>query len=156
MRRPILQLPDIQVEGTHGPSKIVLPKKASRMAKPKDLTQRACQTTLDGSTVTSPQENVRKVHKKPDTKALHDTEDSDYITDGESDDGRKGGKKIFPLLLRISKPCYAIVDPQKKMVRCIASKGCRTTWGWPHDKMQILKHAMHCGYLAKMEGGALV
>jgi hypothetical protein len=94
------------------------------MAKPKDLTQRARQTTLDGSTVTSPQESVRKVHKKPDTKALHDTKDSDYITDGESDDGRKGGKKIFPLLLRISKPCYAIVDPQKKMVRCIASKGC--------------------------------
>jgi hypothetical protein len=30
------------------------------------------------------------------------------------------------------------------------------TWGWPYDKTRILKHTMHCGYLAKMEGGALV
>ncbi|KAI9432864.1 hypothetical protein F5148DRAFT_1278703 [Russula earlei] len=115
-----------------------------------------CQTTLNGSAVATFHKSIRKDPKKPDTKALHDTEDSDYITDDESDDGRKGGKKIFPLLLRISRPCHAITDPQKKMARCIASKGCRTTWGWPRDKTRILKHAMHCGYLAKMEGGALV
>ena len=127
------------------------------MAKPKELVQKACQTTIDGLPVaSSSQDSVRKTHKKPETKALHNTDDSDYITDDESDDGRKGGKKIFPLLLRISTPCHAIADPQKKIVRCIASKGCRTTWGWPRDKTRILKHAMHCGYLAKMEGGELV
>jgi hypothetical protein len=133
MRRPILQLLDIQVNNIPGPSKTAPPKKASGMAKSKDLTQ-ARQTTLDGSTTTNPQEFVHKVHKKPDTKALHDTEDSDYITGNESDDGCKGGKKIFPLLPRISRPCHAIANPQKKMVRCIASKGCQMTWGWPHDK----------------------
>jgi hypothetical protein len=110
MRQPILQLLDIQVNNIPGPLKTAPPKKASGMAKSKDLT-RACQTTLDGSTMTNPQEFVCKVHKKPNTKALHDTEDSDYITDDESDDGRKGGKEIFPLLLRISRPCHAIADP---------------------------------------------
>lgn len=141
----------------HAPSKTALPKKASGMAKPKELVQKTHQTTIDGLPVaSSSQDSVRKTHKKPKTKALHNTDDSDYITDDESDDGCKGGKKIFPLLLRISTPCHAITDPQKKIVRCIASKGCCTTWGWPRDKMRILKHAMHCGYLAKMEGGELV
>jgi len=69
-------------------------------------------------------------------------------TDNKLDDGCKGGKKIFLLLLRISMPCHAIADPQKKIVWCITSKGCCTTWGWPCDKTQILKYAMHCRYLA--------
>ncbi|KAI9511692.1 hypothetical protein F5148DRAFT_974765, partial [Russula earlei] len=143
------------VDDAPGPSRTApLPKNV--FAKLKDPAQRGCQTTLNGSAAATFHKSIRKDPKKPDTKALHDTEDSDYITDDESDDGRKGGKKIFPLLLRISRPCHAITDPQKKMARCIASKGCRTTWGWPRDKTRILKHAMHCGYLAKMEGGALV
>ncbi|KAI9452027.1 hypothetical protein F5148DRAFT_1277633 [Russula earlei] len=91
-----------------------------------------CQTTLNGSAVASFHKSICKDHKKPDTKALHNIEDSDYITDDESNNGCKGGKKIFPLLLRISRPCHAIADPQKKMAQCIASKG------------------------SKMEGGALV
>ncbi|KAI9432159.1 hypothetical protein F5148DRAFT_1270460 [Russula earlei] len=143
------------VDNAPGLSRTAPPPK-NVFAKSKDPAQRGCQTTLDGSAAATFHKSIRKDHKKPDTKALHDTEDSDYITDDESDNGCKGGKKIFPLLLRISRPCHAIADPQKKMAWCIASKGCRTTWGWPHDKMRILKHAMHCGYLAKMEGGALV
>jgi hypothetical protein len=141
----------------HAPSKTALLKKASGMAKLKELVQKTHQTTIDGlPVVSSSQDTVQKTHKKPETKALHDTDDSDYITNDKSDDGHKGGKKIFLLLLRISMPCHAITDPQKKIVRCIASKGCCTTWGWPCDKMRILKHAMHCRYLAKMEGGELV
>ncbi|KAI9449559.1 hypothetical protein F5148DRAFT_1247127 [Russula earlei] len=121
------------VDNAPGPSRTAPPPK-NVFAKSKDPAQRGCQTTLNGSAAATFHKSIRKDHKKPDTKALHDTEDSDYITDDESDDGCKGGKKIFPLLLRISRPCHAIADPQKKMARCIASKGCRTTWGWPHDK----------------------
>jgi len=118
----------------HAPLKTALPKKASRMAKPKELIQKTHKTTIDGLPVaSSSQDSIRKTHKKPKTKALHNTDDSNYITDDESDDGHKGGKKIFPLF-RISMPCHAIADPQKKIVQCIASKGCHTTWGWPCDK----------------------
>ncbi|KAI9439376.1 hypothetical protein F5148DRAFT_1352747 [Russula earlei] len=138
------KLPDIQVDNAPGPSRTA-PQPKNVFAKSKDLAQRGCQTldiqvddapglsrtaplpkntTLDGSAAATFHKSVRKDPKKPDTKALHDTEDSDYITDDESDNGRKGGKKILPLLLRISRPCHAIADPQKKMAQCIASKGC--------------------------------
>ena len=50
------------------------------MAKPKELVQKARQTTIDGLPVaSSSQDSVRKTHKKPETKALHNTDDSDYI-----------------------------------------------------------------------------
>jgi hypothetical protein len=87
------------------------------------LVQKACQTTIDGLPVaSSSQDSVQKTHKKPEIKALHNTDDSDYIADDKSDDGHKGGKKIFLLLLRISMLCHAITDPQKKIVQCFASK----------------------------------
>ncbi|KAI9510814.1 hypothetical protein F5148DRAFT_1274586 [Russula earlei] len=88
------KLPDIQ----HQPPKNVF-------AKSKDPAQRGCQTTLNGSAVATFHKSVRKDHKKPDTKALHDIEDSDYITDDESDNGL------------ISRPCHAIADLQKKMAQ---------------------------------------
>ncbi|KAI9448662.1 hypothetical protein F5148DRAFT_1278106 [Russula earlei] len=116
------KLLDIQVDDAPELSRTALPPK-NVFAKLKDLAQQGCQTTLDGSTVATFHKSICKDHKKPDTKALHDTEDSDYITNDESDDGCKGGKKIFPLLLRISRPCHAITDPQKKMAWCTASKG---------------------------------
>lgn len=34
------------------------------------------------------------------------------------------------------------------MIRCVASKGCLTTWAAPRDKTRILKHSMQCGWLA--------
>ncbi|KAI9452206.1 hypothetical protein F5148DRAFT_1237074, partial [Russula earlei] len=58
------------------------------------------------------------------TPSMIEDSDYNYITDDKSDNGCKGGKKIFPLLLRISRPCHAIADPQKKMAWCITSKGC--------------------------------
>jgi hypothetical protein len=114
------------------------------------------QTTLFQSSNPVSSASERPTIKKPDTKVLADTADDAYETDEESDDGRRGGRKLFPLLLRITKPCHDVRDRSKKLVRCVASKGCRSTWGWPRDKTRILKHAAECGYLAQMEGGALV
>jgi hypothetical protein len=88
--------------------------------------------------------------KKLDTKVLEGTSDPLYSTDEESDDGRKGGRKMHPLLPKISKPCHQVGTTGPKIARCIGSKGCRTTWGWPRDKTHILKHAAGCGYLAKI------
>jgi hypothetical protein len=91
----------------HAPLKTALLKKASGMAKPKELVQKTHQTTIDGLPVSSSsQDTVQKTHKKPETKALHNTDDSNYITDDESDDGHKGGMKIFLLLLEFQ--CYAM------------------------------------------------
>ncbi|KAG6874765.1 hypothetical protein C0992_006641, partial [Termitomyces sp. T32_za158] len=112
------------------------------------------QTTLDGSTHYREQLQKTKVYKKPETKVLNSQEDPNYIDTDESDDERKGGRKIFPLLKKITRPCHAVNDQTKKIVRCVASKGCRTSWGWPRDKTRILKHAMSCGYLANIAGGA--
>ena len=46
--------------------------------------------------------------KKLDTQVLKNTEDPRYMTDEESDDDRKGGRKTFPLLLRLLKPCQTM------------------------------------------------
>jgi len=88
--------------------------------------------------------------KKLDTKVLEGTCDPLYSTDEESDDGRKGGRKMHPLLPKISKPCHKAGTTGPKIACCIGSKGCGTTWGWPRDKTRILKHAAGCGYLAKI------
>ncbi|KAJ7919973.1 hypothetical protein B0H13DRAFT_2319895 [Mycena leptocephala] len=43
--------------------------------------------------------------KKPDTKKLVDTSDPSFDSASEGEDDRTGGRKIDPLLLKISKPC---------------------------------------------------
>ena len=60
--------------------------------------------------------------KKLETKKLAGTEDSDYSLEDESDDERKGGRKLLPLLKYVSKPCHH-KGKTKKMVRCMGSKG---------------------------------
>ncbi|KAI9457199.1 hypothetical protein F5148DRAFT_1151216 [Russula earlei] len=79
------KLLDIQVNDAPGPSRTALPKRSG----PTRLSDH-----LNGSTVASTHKSVCKDHKKPDTKALHDTEASDYITDDKSDDGHtKEGRR---------------------------------------------------------------
>ena len=62
------------------------------------------------------------VGRKLETKVLPGTEDVDYSDDEESDDGRRGGRRMFPLLLEITKPCRKKGE-REKLVRCIGSKG---------------------------------
>ncbi|KJA16151.1 hypothetical protein HYPSUDRAFT_71581 [Hypholoma sublateritium FD-334 SS-4] len=90
------------------------------------------------------------VGKKTATKVLVGTKDPKYSSDDESEDDRAGGRTTFPLLLKISKICH-LRGESRKRVRCLASKGCLTTWATPRDKTRILKHAMGCGYLAKID-----
>jgi len=60
--------------------------------------------------------------KKLETKALKGAEDDEYLSEEESDDKRKGGRRILPLLKKVSKPCHRKGET-KKIVHCIASKG---------------------------------
>jgi hypothetical protein len=103
-----------------------------------------------GKTGNPTTERKRKsTHKKTDTKTLPDYDDPDYPSTDESDDNRQGGIRMHGLLLEISKP-YRTVDKDgnpKKRVRCLASKGCRTTWKWPRARQRIFKHAKDCAYL---------
>jgi len=59
-----------------------------------------------------------------ETKKLAGTEDSDYSSEDEYDDKRRGrgGRKLLPLLKYVSKPCHRKGEI-KKMVRCMGSKG---------------------------------
>lgn len=60
--------------------------------------------------------------KKLEMKKLAGTKDSDYSSKDESDDERRGGQKLLPLLKYMSKPCHRKGET-KKMVRCMGSKG---------------------------------
>jgi hypothetical protein len=60
--------------------------------------------------------------RKLETKKLAGTEDSDYSSEDESDDDRKGGQKLLPLLMNVSKPCHRKGET-KKIAHCIGSKG---------------------------------
>lgn len=71
---------------------------------------------------------------------MTDFGDSRYISSDESDDNRRSGAKMLPLLKLISKPCR---QNGIKLVRCIASKLCGTTWAWKRNKQRILSHAAH-------------
>ena len=88
--------------------------------------------------------------KRADTKVLDDFHDSDYPTSDEPADDRGGGGKTHPLLFEISK-IYRGKNPKNgkdvKRVRCLGSKGCKTTWVLPRAKARILKHAHKCGYI---------
>ncbi|KAF8151625.1 ribonuclease H-like domain-containing protein [Crassisporium funariophilum] len=88
--------------------------------------------------------------RKLETKKLAGTEDSNYSSEEELDDERKGGRKMLALLKDVSKPCRRKGET-KKIVRCMGSKGCGITWGWPQDKTRILNHAAQCGYLANID-----
>ena len=69
--------------------------------------------------------------KRADSKVLIDDHDSDYITSDEDADEWNGGRKMFPLLKIITKPCHrkkpSPGEERKKLVRCIGSKGCHQT-----------------------------
>jgi hypothetical protein len=73
--------------------------------------------------------------KKPETKILVNTEDPVFTPADEDGDERLGGRKLDPLLLKISKPC--LNTDGKKLVCCLASAGCWTTWVWPRAKDRI-------------------
>jgi hypothetical protein len=73
-----LQLPEFKDTSASSQSKIAQPtsRKAPGTAKPEKLTQKPPKITLDRST-TGTQGSARKKNKKPDTKVLHGTDDSD-------------------------------------------------------------------------------
>ena len=65
---------------------------------------------------------VKLFESKLDTKVLEGTEDSDYSSDEESVDDRRGGRKILGLLKEVSKPCHRKGET-KKMACYLGSKG---------------------------------
>ncbi|KAJ7513225.1 ribonuclease H-like domain-containing protein [Mycena galericulata] len=148
---PLPSLPEVPPEA---PPAAAVPPKQNKKAKAVGK-----QTTLTGGTVKEKKkkkkDDVPPCGDKPDTKCLADTSDPDLGTASESEDERTGGRKLDPLLLKISKPYYRKSDG-KKAVRCLASAGCKTTWSWPRAKGRILKHAMGCAHLATFDGGTLV
>ncbi|KAK6987977.1 ribonuclease H-like domain-containing protein [Favolaschia claudopus] len=127
-------------------------------AKPRD----GQQTTLTGTVVPGKQKKSKKgansdpkpTGKKPETKLGGNGSDPLYVDIPEEDDDRTGGRKIDPLLLKISKLWKD--EDEKIHVRCLASAGCRTTWAYPRNKQRILRHAMGCGWLAAIDSGSLV
>jgi hypothetical protein len=110
---------------------------ASGPGKPKEKKGKK-QTTLTGQI--APEKKKKKKDapsvQKPETKILVNTEDPAFTPADEDGDKRSGGRKLDPLLLKISKPC--LDADGKKLVRCLASTGCRTTWVWPRAKDRIL------------------
>jgi hypothetical protein len=93
--------------------------------------------------------------KKPDTKILTSTDDENFVNVPEVKDSRNGGKKIKPILLKTSRVCHRKSEENgKKIVRCIASAGCHTTWYYLRDQNRVLRHVMGCGYVAMMNGGS--
>ncbi|KAF9230189.1 hypothetical protein BU15DRAFT_33786, partial [Melanogaster broomeanus] len=85
--------------------------------------------------------------QKLDSKILGNSHDPDYEDMVETIDSRKSGAKTLPLLLRVSKHCRAKINPSVDRARCIGSKGCHTSWSWPHYCQCILEHASKCGYI---------
>ncbi|EDR00600.1 uncharacterized protein LACBIDRAFT_334075 [Laccaria bicolor S238N-H82] len=120
----------------HAPKGKATVKSASSKQSTLNVTH---QTTLFNLTAPSwqPKSSATST-KKLDMKALADTINPDYVDGAEPDDHRE------------------VADKSKKLACCLASKGCHTTWGWPGDRTRILKHAVACSYLAKMEGRDLV
>lgn len=88
-----------------------------------------------------------------DSKILSDFEDPNYTESDESEDNRRSGLKMHPLLLQISKPCRKRNESatgsseSKKYVRCIGSKWCGKFWVWKRNKQRILDHANKCRYI---------
>ncbi|KAG2131747.1 hypothetical protein DEU56DRAFT_953211, partial [Suillus clintonianus] len=83
---------------------------------------------------------------KLDSKVLANHEDPRYVDLSDPKDTRKGGAKTHPLLLEGSMRCY-VLQKVKQIFRCIASKGCNTTWATPRNKERILDHLSKCGWL---------
>ena len=93
--------------------------------------------------------------KKPDTKVLASTDDENYVDIPEVKDSRHGGKKMSPVLVKAMRVCHRKDETDgKKIVRCIGSAGCHTTWCYPRDQARVLKHVMGCGYVAMLKGGS--
>ena len=60
-----------------------------------------------------------------------------------------------PILTKTFRVCYRKDDDNgKKIVRCIASAGCHTTWHYPRVQNRVLRHVMGCGYVAMMTRGS--
>lgn len=94
---------------------------------------------------------------------LANHEDPRYVDLSDPKDTRKGGAKTHPLLLEGSMRCYMLQKGQqrppsptatikpptgaKQIFRCIASKGCNTTWAMPRNKERILDHLSKCSWL---------
>jgi hypothetical protein len=77
----------------------------------------------------------------------YNSHDSDYEDVPESEDHRKSGAKLLPLLLQVSKHCRLKINLSVDRARCIGSKGCHTSWKWPQYRQRILEHASKCGYI---------
>jgi hypothetical protein len=85
--------------------------------------------------------------QKLDSKILDNSHDSDYEDLPESEDHRKSGARLLPLLLQVSKHCRLKTKLSVDRARCIGSKGCHTSWNWPRYRQRILEHASKCGYI---------
>ncbi|TBU55069.1 hypothetical protein BD310DRAFT_1041341 [Dichomitus squalens] len=89
-----------------------------------------------------------KPGERPSTKVLETFEDDRYEDLGEEPDLRAGGRPIEPLLLKVSLRCRSRSDSTEKvLVRCLASRGCGTTWVAPRSKARVLKHVASCTWL---------
>ncbi|RDB30113.1 hypothetical protein Hypma_013941 [Hypsizygus marmoreus] len=94
--------------------------------------------------------------KKSDTKTLSESQldtDADFSDIEEVEIDHKSGARTLPLLLQVSVPCYSrnLADgdsrKDKKVLHCLASTGCHTSWGWPQNRQCILTHSMTCRFL---------
>ncbi|KAF8902221.1 ribonuclease H-like domain-containing protein, partial [Gymnopilus junonius] len=141
------KLPNIAVDRL---SKTLAGKGASGSAKGKASTGGHQTKLFESSSSSSKLKTKPGIGGKLETKALASTEDDEFSSSEESGDERQGGRKMLPLLKKISIPCHRKGET-KKIVRCAGSKGCRTTWGWPRDRTRILSHAAQCGYLAALD-----
>ncbi|KAG8688434.1 hypothetical protein FRC11_005450 [Ceratobasidium sp. 423] len=84
------------------------------------------------------------------TKADLQWTDPRYIDmDEETFDHSKGGAIPDPYVVAATVPCYHADDTEQvsKLVRCIASRKCNTTYVWPRKCKHLLGHISHCSFL---------
>ncbi len=115
--------------------------------KPKKTAARGCKKKAGKGASSDEPPKV----KRPDTKVLASFKDDRYVDLEEKEDTRKGGARIEPVLLKVSALYVDRDEPDPanaaSRVRCIASRGCGTTWACPRNKSRILDHASGCSWL---------
>ena len=86
---------------------------ADKLLKTSSLAEKTQKSASSSSSA-----KAKQFVSKPETKALEGTEDSAYSSKEESDDDRRGGRKILGLLKEVSKPCRRKGETNgKKMAR---------------------------------------
>ncbi|KIY52238.1 hypothetical protein FISHEDRAFT_56000 [Fistulina hepatica ATCC 64428] len=105
------------------------------------------------SETTVAKDSISTTAKKPkrvDTKKLDTYLDPEYDDLPEPTiDHKHGGRQTFPLLVKATRLCTRIDEPDSRFVRCLFSAQCKVSWHGKHrDKTRILKHLMNCGAAA--------